>query len=165
MGCDLCGRNGQLFQAKVEGTTIQVCDRCAKYGQVLKRIPTAKEQKERAKLLVKEAEARIASPGGAASDTTETLLLVRSDSARLIKQARERLGLKQEELAKRLNLKESQLHKYESGVHQPELETARMLEKALRITLVEEQVIEHGKGGKPTGGPMTIGDFLKVRKR
>jgi putative transcription factor len=163
VACELCGREGQLYQARIEGTVMTVCESCKAYGEVIKRVPSAKEAESATKMRTKEREeyrTRVsAAPKG------EVLLLVRPDYARVIKAARERLGLKQEEMAKRLRIKESQLHKLETGTHVPDIETARTLEKDLNIRLVMEHT-ETGEAKLLGGGsgPFTIGDMVKQKK-
>ncbi len=156
MGCDLCGADGPLFETRIEGTVMTVCQRCSTYGEVIRRVPEASSSKKESKEQAWKETPKSARAGG------ERLLLVTDDYGPRIKQARERLGLKQEELARRLRMKESQLHKYETGSKKPDLETARLLEKALKITLVEsyeEQAVPTRK--ESASGPLTIGDLLK----
>ncbi len=156
MGCDLCGKEGTLFQTRIEGTVMTVCASCAEYGEVVRRVPGALEKKREEKRKGKEPEPQTQSFGRG-----ETILLVKADYAKRIKAAREKLNLKQEDLAKRLRMKESQLHAYESGHHKPDLETARTLEKELKISLVEEHVEERQERRAASSGPLTIGDLLK----
>lgn len=150
MGCDLCGREGQLYEIRIEGTIMTVCDRCKEHGEVIKRIPTFQEEKKAQREPVRREPTH-----------NEILLLVRNDYGPVIKRAREQRGKKQEELAKQLRIKESQLHKYESGTKKPDLETARMLERALGVKLVEEHLEEGGVSGPTNAGPMTIADLLR----
>lgn len=159
-GCDLCGKGGQLYQAMVEGTTMTVCESCKGHGEVVRRIPTAEEQKRERK----QRRAGDQTPAGPARayGNEEMLLLVRPDYAKRIKAGRERLGLKQEDIAKRLRMKESQYQAHETGTRKPDLETARVLEKALRIDLVEQHVEKHdGNAPARSSGPMTIADLMK----
>jgi len=156
VGCDLCGADGPLFETKIEGTVMTVCTQCKAYGEVIRRLPDERGHGRREERPKKRENIILRAPGG------ERLLLVTEEYGSRIKQARERLGLKQEELAQRLRMKESQLQKYESGSQRPDLETARLLEKTLKITLVEsyeEQATPTRKGA--ASGPLTIGDLLK----
>lgn len=168
MGCDLCGSGGDLYQARIEGTVMTVCASCKEHGEVIRKLPTAQELKAEAKRRQREPESAPfdeEAPHRPAPATAETLLLVKEGYGPIIKRAREQLGLKQEDLAKRLRIKESQLHKYETGGKRPDLETARLLEKALRINLVEEHVEEHGRQARSAqSGPLTIGDMIRTRK-
>ncbi len=167
VGCDLCGAEGVLYQAKVEGTVLTVCDTCKEHGEIVKRLPTSQELKQEAKR--EQRREAYVQPSLDAAQTRqpaakgEVLLLVRPDFGGPIKQARERMGLKQEELAKRLRIKESQLTKYETGSKKPDLETARLLEKALQIRLVEQHIEEGSKTTTTDSGPLTIGDMIKRR--
>ncbi len=146
-----------------------VCKSCASYGEVVRPVRSGeRREKSGGKQSGEERSGRLAPPSSRApplAASGERLLIITEGFAGRIKEARERLGLKQEELAKRLRLKESQLHKYETGSQTPDLETARSLERALRITLVEEHedggFAAPGEGG--AGGPLTIGDLLKKR--
>lgn len=162
MGCDLCGKEGQLYQVRIENTLMTVCDSCKSYGEVIRRLPTAKEKEQAAK--GKEREATEYEHKVSAAPRGEVLLLVRPDYAKIIKAAREKLDLKQEEMAKRLRIRESQLHKYETGSHAPDIETARVIEKTLKVKLVieHEEASETKRGA--ASGPLTIGDMLKQKR-
>ena len=35
MGCDLCGKEGNLVYAYIEGVKLHVCDKCAKHGKIV----------------------------------------------------------------------------------------------------------------------------------
>lgn len=163
MACDLCGKQGQLYQARVEGSMMTVCDACKAYASdVIRRIPSAKESAAVTKQATKLNEERAAYSSLAPKG--EVLLLVRPDYGKVIKAAREKTGLTQEDMAKRLKVKESQLHKFESGTHMPDLETARVLERILKVTLVREHV-ESGDATPSArrAGGFTLADFVKKR--
>lgn len=142
MGCDLCGADATLREVRIEGTIMNACARCGAHGEPVPQPP-------RARMVRRELPTR-----------TERLLIVRDDFGQEIKRARERRGLKQEDLARELRIKASQLHKYESGAHRPDIETARLLERQLKIRLVEEHV-EEGGSSTTAAAPMTIGDLLR----
>ena len=168
MGCDLCGAEGQLFRAKIEGTILTVCTTCKEHGEVMERIPSAAELKQQAKYAARKKshsqsfDATLNAPRHSAP-SGEVILLVKPGFGVEIKQARENMNLKQEQLAQKLGIKESQLHKYETGAKKPDLETARFLEKALRINLVEQHVEERQHIQKTESGPLTIADMIKKR--
>lgn len=153
MGCDMCGAEKKLFVTMVEGTEMQLCDECKVYGEVKRAIPTAKEQKVIAKRQqTYEAQKEI---------ERNTVEIIAPGYGLKIKNARERLGKKQEKFAQELALKASQLHAFESEHREPTLETARKLERVLGITLVEQYVEEHQQTTKTSDGPLTIADLLK----
>ena len=91
--------------------------------------------------------------------------MVVDDFAEKIRIKREKLGLKQEDFAKKIGEKESVVHKLETGEFEPSLELAKKLEKVLNIKLIEEYEEEHKATTKATSIITTIGDLVKIRKR
>ena len=86
--------------------------------------------------------------------------------ATILRQAREKQGLSQEDFAMFLQEKESIVSKWEQGRMQPSVEVARRLEKTLGVSLVVEdveQAVEKEKNVRADG--FTLGDFMKVRKK
>ncbi|MGC9116224.1 MAG: helix-turn-helix domain-containing protein, partial [Conexivisphaera sp.] len=63
-------------------------------------------------------------------------LIVVPDYNRLVKEARERMGLTQEELAAKVGVKASVISKIESGRLRPDVATSRRLEGVLRIRIL-----------------------------
>ncbi|PIN70460.1 TIGR00270 family protein [Candidatus Woesearchaeota archaeon CG11_big_fil_rev_8_21_14_0_20_43_8] len=155
MQCDMCGQDGFLFCTEVEGTRLDLCQNCSKFGKVLfSKRPVMKKESKKAKIVEKAPE-------------PEIIELLVEDYANKIKSAREKLGLKQIEFAKRISEKESIVQNMETGKFQPPITLARKLERFLNIRLVEE--IEEKPiakdDAKPKDGPLTLGDFVKVRKK
>ncbi|HJX05926.1 MAG TPA: multiprotein bridging factor aMBF1 [Candidatus Nanoarchaeia archaeon] len=163
--CDMCSSDEIVYKIELEGTMLNVCEKCSSFGRVIGRIKQAEPVKAKKK------QGRIAQ---AASEgmlkpkkTTETVQLVVSNYSDIIKRGRERLGLKQEEFAKKLNEKESVIHKLESGQIKPNIDLARKLERFLKVALVEEVEIEGGEGvsdaRKGATDNLTIGDMINIR--
>lgn len=148
----MCGSEGMLFKTDVEGSIMNVCRECSRYGKVLEQIrPRAEEQRKEKRPFKKQ-------------DTEKELLqIIVPDYAKRIKEKREYLGLKQEDFAKKINEKESLLKQVESGHLEPNLALARKLEKALKITLVESHEEVHSKAPKSKRDSFTIGDFIKIK--
>jgi putative transcription factor len=144
----MCGKDAPTSPTLLEGTTLQLCEKCGKYGKVLAP-PKAAMQKQAQKQHI----VRAAEPSFAVVD----------DYAERIRKARARLGLTQKEFALKLNEKESVLQKLENGSHEPSIDLARKLERLLHITLVEEEKEEKTVAAKDAGGGMTIGDLVKNR--
>lgn len=153
MNCDLCGKEARLVHALIEGAGLDVCPECAKFGNVVSRPqipskkPAFKERKPTPQQPVK------------------MEILVRDYSARL-KKGRESMGLKQAELAKRLNVKESVVQHLESGDMEPDMEMARKLERFFKIVLIET-IEDDGSTPLPMAkksDELTLGDFIKKRK-
>jgi putative transcription factor len=151
MLCEMCSASSAVILAEVEGSRLSVCDKCSRFGKVIGKIsaplPKNSRQKEEATPFRKD---------------TESVQVIRSDFAKIIKEGRERLGLTQEDFAKRLMERESMLHKIESGHMKPDIATARKLEKFLKVHLVEQLEVEalSGNADKKKGDGMTLGDFI-----
>ena len=151
MRCDLCGKDAELYTTLIEGTELQVCINCSQFGKVLKRVAAPVAEIKTGRLVAEEG--------------PEIIELVVAHYPSLVKQAREKAGLKQEELAQKLNEKESIIQKVETGHYQPSMKLARKLEKFLHITLVEETKIEKQKQSASSSAKgFTIGDLLKKRQ-
>ena len=91
--------------------------------------------------------------------------IVGSDFAEKIRKKREKLGLKQEDFAKRISEKESVVHKLETGEFTPSLKLARKLEVLLGIKLIESYEEEEKITAKGETEEFTIGDVIKIKKR
>lgn len=152
MNCEMCGKETEdLFTAVIEGTNLKVCERCAKHGKIIEKIKPPVLPKK-IKKIVQPKEPEI-----------EIVEAVVDDYAKKIRDARSKAGMTQKEFAKKINEKESLLHKMETGAFKPSIPTAKKLQKMLHIKLIEEreeEEIEMPKEKK--GGALTIGDILKT---
>jgi len=85
-----------------------------------------------------------------------------------IRTAREKLGLKRDELARRLGISESALRKIEAEKLSPDLTLARRLEKILHISILRKIDIELlemiSKTSREESKPLTIGDVMIIEK-
>ncbi|MFH1649231.1 MAG: multiprotein bridging factor aMBF1 [Candidatus Woesearchaeota archaeon] len=156
MQCDLCGKEDTLFNATIEGTSVRACKSCASFGTVKGQVA--------APLRKKEAQ-RKQTPIVAARDDEEVLEYIREDYATVIRNAREKKGLKQEDFAKMLREKESVIHKLETGSYEPSIPLANKLEKILNVKLV--RVMKGNSvetGHTDLTGPRTIGDIVQMKK-
>ena len=141
--CEICGHFGNLKKAIVENTMLNVCDNCLKFGKVI----LIKEDKKENKVVKK---------------IEEPLQIIVPNYNKLIKEAREKIGLKQSELALKLNEKESIIHKLETGNLKPPIALARKLEKFLNIKLIEIYE-ESYEALNLKDNALTIGDLLKLK--
>lgn len=144
MGCDLCGKEGNLVRASVEGTELSVCVPCGKHGKILKR-PITRHRPQQVK-------------------KPEVIETVVDNYAQLIRHAREKKGMTQKAFANALNEKESIIQKMESGGFRPSIRLARKLERMLNITLVEAQEEQSSAAPQKSSGPLTIGDLIKLKR-
>ena len=148
----MCGSQTDLFKVVIEGTELKVCKQCAGFGKVVEkiRIPVKekgykKEQKEK-------------------EEEHEIVQVIVPDYAKKVKNARESKGLKQEEVAKKINEKESVIHKVETGHYKPNMVLAKKLEKFFKIKLIEEYKSEKTeKTAKSSSEGLTIGDLIKLK--
>ena len=116
------------YLVEVGTSKLRVCKACAKYGvAVAERRPAAGGSKTPAarkrkiyRLMDEELSVEIV-----------------PDFGKRVRDAREKLGLKQEELAKRINEKVSLLRRIERGELVPEDRVRQKLERVLNISLVE----------------------------
>ena len=147
MSCELCGKGGEMFKAIVEGSEMTICQQCSKFGKVIAKPKPIQIKK---KQFIKQKERK-----------PETIFLIADNYAQLIKRAREKINLKQEEVAKRIAEKESLIHSIESGKQEPDINLARKLERFFKIKLVEEHKEEDKIITRTKSQGFTIGDLLK----
>ena len=150
--CELCGAEGRLFKAIVEGTELAVCEECAKHGKVLEEVREPIVEEKKAERVVEEPE-------------EEVIQAVVPDFSEKIRMKREELGLNHEDFAKKISEKESIVHKLETGEFEPPIDTAKKLERILGIKLIEGYKETHERIEKVAAGELTVGDLVKIKKR
>jgi putative transcription factor len=146
--CELCGSETKvIIRAEIEGVQFNVCPQCARHGTVVHKVHSEPDMRVRRR------------PPRRDIEIHERVM---DDFAIKIKQARERRGLKQEELAKHINEKSSVIHSLESGKHKPDLALARKISRFLNIVLVEELKEEEGPElSRGASASFTLGDFIR----
>jgi putative transcription factor len=155
MQCDMCGKESEkLVYAEIESTELKVCNNCARYGKNIRSLDRPKAP----------------SKGYFNKKTEEEKIIemILPDYASKIKNAREKRNLKQEEFAKMLNEKVSIIQNLETNKFKPSLRLAQKLEKILNITITEKVKTDElpvFKGDKDSFSGLTIGDFIKIKKR
>ncbi len=145
--CEMCGKETKLVKSRIESSTLLTCDSCSRFGTVIDELVEKKEE-----VFPQPKESKT-------GDTEETTEVIVEDYSQKIKQAREARNLKQKRLAETLAIKESIIHKLESGKLEPSLDLARKLEKFLNIKLIQLYVDDY-KQTKQTSASLTIGDML-----
>ena len=151
MKCDLCGNNEAVMVADIEGASLNVCSNCSRFGKPIRPVsglPKAAKKQARIEPAMPEVEEVIV-----------------ADYAGLIRNARERSGMNQEDFAKKLNEKVSVIHKIETGSFEPDIAMARKLEKILGIKLVEKHEEVHQKQARRDSNHFTIGDLIDIKKK
>jgi putative transcription factor len=159
MACDMCGADTKLFKAIIEGVEMNVCRDCSRFGKVIGEVKEEKEEKKPKKIIKATGATADAGPD------VELLQVIVEDYAEKIKDAREKSGLKQKDFAKKINEKESLIHKIETGSFKPNISLARKIEKFLKIRLIEQHEEVHTKSAESKSDEFTIGDFVKIKKR
>ncbi|AAT43796.1 multiprotein bridging factor aMBF1 [Picrophilus oshimae] len=145
MECEMCGRNvPQLKRVRVSGAIMNVCPACARFGEPVDE-PRKQEIKEdikvkipEKKIIVKTYKKPYKKYKRPAGDDVESLDIV-EDYASLIKSARERLSMTQEDLARKVLERKNVISNIERGDLLPSIETAKKLEKVLGIKLIETE--------------------------
>lgn len=154
--CEMCGRQASLMKASIEGAVLEVCEGCARHGKIISgpaagpgHDPTAmRHQAQKTQMPQKK----------------ETTFIIVDDYAKKIRQAREKLGLTQEEFSKKLNQRESLMQKIEAGQMKPSLRTAQELQHILKIKLIEEyEDKEPAAETRDKSEGFTLGDFIKKK--
>jgi len=142
MECEICGRRATK-KAIIDGASVNVCDECVKYGKLVPDIPTPKPKFIQPK------------------DIPESSKYIDPNYLQIIKKAREKMNLKIEELAKKINEKESVISKLETGRLSPTFELAKKLEDFLGIELIKEYS-ETKITAKKSSENLTIGDIIDI---
>ncbi|WP_174447799.1 multiprotein bridging factor aMBF1 [Conexivisphaera calida] len=129
--CEVCGRPiyGKPYLVMIEGVVMRVCDECARLGTPYNPQPQANVGSTLSQRPVPHPRERPRE-----EDLEE--LVVAPDYNKLVKDARERMGLTQEELAAKVGVKTSVISKVESGRFRPDIPTARRLEGVLKIKIL-----------------------------
>jgi len=175
MVCEMCGKEvSVIYKVNIEGATLYVCNECKNYGkveEVIDLLKLAKSQKNKKDMQGSAPiNVTIRSSQENAFTTLETIV---PNYAELVKKARETLKLKQSDLAKIINEKESLIHNIERGKIEPPLNVAKKLERALHIKLIETLDLEDLNEGqdnvklkiKPKNKEtLTLGDLIKINE-
>ncbi len=159
MQCEICGIDikGTPIRVTVEGTVLDVCSKCAKYGKPLdKWTPVSRKMAPTERVIVTHR------PRRDAFDKLGDEIV--SDYAGIIRKAREAQGLTIEELASRIMEKSTLLRKIEREELTPEDSIRKKLETALNIKLTEKVSSLDQRGGGFIRGT-TLGDVAIIRKK
>lgn len=159
MQCEICGQEirGRPQRVTLEGTSLEVCRRCASHGT-----PTKVWTPHRQKTMPTGKTLTIKKPRRDVFDSLSEELI--ADYNTVIKNAREKAGLTIEELAASINEKASLIRKIERGDIHPEDSVRRKLEHTLHIKLTEQTDIEDYN---PTGSSKatTLGDIAIIKRK
>jgi len=155
--CEICGQlSFDLKSIRLEGTIMQACPKCAKYGEperVQKVIPSRQKRILGQKKVIPRKRTNL---GG------DRYGLV-SGFGEKIRKVRESKSWTRERLAKKLQVKESYLAKLELEKIHPSDKMAKKIESLLEIKLISPlEPIDDVASSKKVISKMTLGDIVRV---
>lgn len=132
MNCEICGKriDGKHRKVMIDSSILEVCASCTNLGE--REVKEKPRERPRIKQQM---------PKGIGKIDLEEMEVV-LDYSSIIKKARERMGLSQDDLARKVNEKASVIRLIESGKMKPNLMIGKKLEHALRVdlfTMIEEE--------------------------
>jgi len=177
--CEMCGaETASPNTVKVEGAELDVCDECSDFGTEVRQDSGSSASTKYSTSGSSSGSGSSAGSGSSGStggssgssgggggrrrDMFDEMDEVAQDYDERIRNARERAGLSQEELANQLNEKASLIRKLERGSSLPSDDVQGKLESALDISLTEGG----GSGdtewdGSSEAGETTLGDVVQ----
>lgn len=166
MNCDICGKQGELYNIEMEGSRLVACSNCAAYGKKLNKVSSNQPVQKKSQANKSTNYSSNTFVETKAYRAEESVIILVDNYHNLIKNKRERLGLKQEELAKAINEKESLIQHIETKKIEPTTKVAEKLESFLKIKILElyKPPVIADSENKPSG-PLTLGDMMQIKKR
>ncbi len=142
--CEVCGSplRAPPNRVEIDGAVMVVCNNCARLGKQIG--PPAPTPAPRLR-----SGPRLGAPRVSAPRPVETDYEVDPDYNVIIRQAREKLGLSQEQLGSILNEKPSVIKMVESKKLKPDMTLTRKLMHELKVNLLVS--LSELEGGRPTG--------------
>lgn len=169
MRCEVCG--GQIYgkprKALIEGAKMIVCQECAKLGSINSE-PEVKSSMP-SHVSVKRTR-RTPAPVFLTRRTTASVpedLEIKEGFGSLVRTARERLGLSQEDLGKKIGEKVSILRKIEVERINPDRRLARKLEHFLKVELLvptKDYEIPEDLSARPPS-VVTLGEIAELKTK
>ena len=164
MNCEICGKpiEGRPIRTKIDGSVLEVCKECSKFGRVQKDTPLERKFVSRNKKgnPQKKPQAR----QNVQRRREEPMDELVEDYNVVIRKARESKGWTREELGAKMYEKVSVINRIESGKMEPDTKLAKKFEKTLNITLIEkydEMDLESFKSS--ASGPNTFHRIFQLR--
>ena len=158
MNCDICGKEivGPAFKVKVEGAKMLVCRSCQRLGKPYQEDPVLQQPRPGIIRLTRTPIRTTELP----KEIQE--LDVAENFAGIIRKRRMKLGMSQEDLAKRVKEKLSVIQKIETGKIAPDTQLCRELQHELKIKLLVPR--KETPPPKMTAlGEVTLGDIIKIK--
>lgn len=130
MQCEICGNTIREAHAiELDGALLKVCGGCSRLGRPAREVPSTSS--------IPKPTAPKSTPKPITDSWAPELeeVELRNDYAKVIKQAREKASISQEELAKRMNEKLSVIKHLETGKLKPDDILAKKIEHTMKIQL------------------------------
>jgi len=173
--CEMCGsERPSLTTVKVEGAELELCDDCKEFGTEVRTESSSSQSTKystssSSKSSGSSGSSSASSSGGGSSsgstrrrrDMFDDMDEIASDYDQRIREAREGLGLSQEDLAQSLNEKASLIRKLERGDILPSDDVRKKLERKLELSLVEGGDTEDSEWSGGSSTTTTLGDVVK----
>jgi len=135
-----------LYRAEIEGTILEVCENCLKFGENLGEIQTSE----------------VKAPVKIKSEIREETVFV-DNYGELIVESRKKMNLTREEFAKKINERESLIKRIESEKMRPDDKLTEKIERFLGIKLKQLFESKHLEK-KSIKGELTLGDIVEVKE-
>jgi len=168
LNCDICGREigGQAFKIEVEGAKMLVCHACQKLGKPYEeeQVSPSQPQHQARKLSVAHPPAL---PGKRKIELPKEMdqIDLVEDIAQRVRKCRTKLGLSQEDLAKRVKEKLSVIQKIETGKITPDIRLCRELEHELKVKLLAPHTETEDVPPRSPPSEVTLGDIIKIKDK
>ncbi len=164
MECEVCGKNihGNATTIIMEGIQMKVCRDCEKLGTVLKPKVTPNITKKPTSEVAKVSRARAAERSKQYFAGLDVGIVENYEVK--IKEAREKKGWTQEELANNIKERVPLIRSVERGAITPEEDLVKKLERALDIKLLEQTSDDKDYSGGPSKN-LTLGDVVKIKRK
>ncbi|MDY6778553.1 MAG: multiprotein bridging factor aMBF1 [Candidatus Nanohaloarchaea archaeon] len=161
MQCEMCGQDAELKETKVEGATLKLCEDCQETGEVVETEDNTSSRRSSGS-----GSSRGSSKSSRSKPRQQQEELVRDYNTK-VREAREEEGWGTEELADKLNEKESVVHRIESGKLKPDKRLAQKIKNQLEVELYQDVAATDYEGGTGTSEEegATIGDVAEVTKK
>ncbi len=160
MQCEMCGRDfPNTKKVNIEGTTINACSECSKFGLGGNVDESSAGSATYIEKRLENRQRRMREKNVYDRNIRE----LADDYPKRIREARNKLGITQDELAKSLNEKKSIISQMETGSFTPSERLIAKLESSLNIKLTEAaNVAVQSQTTTVKGRALTLGDLLQA---
>jgi len=148
MECEICGKETKkIFITEIEGVVLRACEECSKGGKILNIITKNNKPKIERQM----------------PDYQDEEYELIEDYGKVIEEARKKIGISLEELAKGIGEKESLIRKIEREEIKPSDKIINKLEKFLKVKLREKIDYKPKENKKQLEEKLRIADVVKIK--